>query len=120
MSLMDASADKPHILVVDDDTRLRELLRTFLSKNGFRVTVASHAAEAPSSGSRPRALLYIVLMNVASSNVASKPIHSAFKSNKGFRVSWPMPGAGTRTSKRTSNSAGPACSAAPPSRHAHA
>ncbi|MBI2735689.1 MAG: response regulator [Rhodospirillales bacterium] len=43
---MDASADKPHILVVDDDTRLRELLRTFLSKNGFRVTVASQAAEA--------------------------------------------------------------------------
>jgi len=43
---MDASADKPHILVVDDDTRLRELLRTFLSKNGFRVTVASHATEA--------------------------------------------------------------------------
>jgi two-component system, OmpR family, phosphate regulon response regulator OmpR len=43
---MDASADKPHILVVDDDTRLRELLRTFLSKNGFRVTVASHAGEA--------------------------------------------------------------------------
>ena len=43
---MDASADKPHILVVDDDTRLRELLRTFLSNNGFRVTVASQAAEA--------------------------------------------------------------------------
>jgi two-component system, OmpR family, phosphate regulon response regulator OmpR len=43
---MDASADKPHILVVDDDTRLRELLRTFLSKNGFRVTVAGQAAEA--------------------------------------------------------------------------
>ena len=43
---MDASADKPHILVVDDDTRLRELLRSFLSRNGFRVTVASHAAEA--------------------------------------------------------------------------
>jgi two-component system phosphate regulon response regulator OmpR len=43
---MDASADKPHILVVDDDTRLRELLKTFLSRNGFRVTAASHAAEA--------------------------------------------------------------------------
>jgi two-component system, OmpR family, phosphate regulon response regulator OmpR len=43
---MDASADKPHILVVDDDTRLRELLRNFLSRNGFRVTVASHAGEA--------------------------------------------------------------------------
>ena len=43
---MDASADKPHILVVDDDTRLRELLRSFLSRNGFRVTVAANAGEA--------------------------------------------------------------------------
>ena len=43
---MDASADKPHILVVDDDTRLRELLKTFLSRNGFRVSVAKNAAEA--------------------------------------------------------------------------
>jgi two-component system, OmpR family, phosphate regulon response regulator OmpR len=43
---MDASADKPHILVVDDDTRLRELLRSFLSRSGFRVSVAGHAAEA--------------------------------------------------------------------------
>jgi len=38
--------DKAHILVVDDDQRLRELLRSFLSKNGFRVTVASDAVEA--------------------------------------------------------------------------
>ena len=43
---MDASADKPHILVVDDDTRLRELLKSFLSRNGFRVTVAGSAKEA--------------------------------------------------------------------------
>lgn len=43
---MDASADKPHILVVDDDTRLRELLKTFLSRNGFRVTTAGNTAEA--------------------------------------------------------------------------
>ena len=43
---MDASADKPHILVVDDDTRLRELLRSFLSRNGFRVTTAGNTAEA--------------------------------------------------------------------------
>ena len=43
---MDASPDKPHILVVDDDTRLRELLKSFLSRNGFRVSTASHAAEA--------------------------------------------------------------------------
>jgi two-component system phosphate regulon response regulator OmpR len=43
---MDASSDKPHILVVDDDTRLRELLKSFLSRSGFRVTAASQAAEA--------------------------------------------------------------------------
>lgn len=46
MTQIDASADKPHILVVDDDTRLRELLRSFLSRNGFRVTVAANAVEA--------------------------------------------------------------------------
>lgn len=44
---MDAAAlDKPHILVVDDDTRLRELLKSFLSRNGFRVTAAADAREA--------------------------------------------------------------------------
>jgi len=43
---MDPSSDKPHVLVVDDDTRLRDLLKSFLSRNGFRVTAASHAAEA--------------------------------------------------------------------------
>ncbi len=43
---MDGTADKPHILVVDDDTRLRELLKSFLTRNGFRVTMAGHAAEA--------------------------------------------------------------------------
>jgi two-component system phosphate regulon response regulator OmpR len=32
--------------VVDDDTRLRELLKSFLSRSGFRVTIARHAAEA--------------------------------------------------------------------------
>ncbi len=38
--------DAPHILVVDDDRRLRDLLRRFLQGEGFRVTVASDAAEA--------------------------------------------------------------------------
>jgi len=35
-----------HILVVDDDRRIRELLETFLSGNGYRVTVAANAGEA--------------------------------------------------------------------------
>jgi two-component system phosphate regulon response regulator OmpR len=40
------SADLPHILVVDDDTRLRELLRRYLSEQDFLVTTAGDAAEA--------------------------------------------------------------------------
>jgi two-component system phosphate regulon response regulator OmpR len=36
----------PHILVVDDDTRLRDLLRRYLMEQGFRVTTALDAAEA--------------------------------------------------------------------------
>ncbi len=38
--------DAPHLLVVDDDTRIRTLLKQFLTTNGFRVTVAGTAAEA--------------------------------------------------------------------------
>jgi two-component system phosphate regulon response regulator OmpR len=38
--------DQPHILVVDDDNRLRDLLRQYLGENGFRVTTASDAGEA--------------------------------------------------------------------------
>ena len=36
----------PHILVVDDDERLRSLLQRYLSEAGFRVTTAAHAREA--------------------------------------------------------------------------
>jgi two-component system phosphate regulon response regulator OmpR len=38
--------EKPHILVVDDDSRLRELLTMFLRDNGFAVTAAIHAIDA--------------------------------------------------------------------------
>jgi two-component system phosphate regulon response regulator OmpR len=40
------SDDAPHILVVDDDRRIRELLKRYLSDNGYRVTAAENAAEA--------------------------------------------------------------------------
>jgi two-component system phosphate regulon response regulator OmpR len=36
----------PHLLVVDDDRRIRSLLQTFLMENGFRITAAASAAEA--------------------------------------------------------------------------
>ena len=36
----------PHVLVVDDDRRLRDLLKRFLSENGYRVTTAENAIDA--------------------------------------------------------------------------
>jgi two-component system phosphate regulon response regulator OmpR len=36
----------PHILLVDDDRRIRELLHRFLQERGFRVSTAASAAEA--------------------------------------------------------------------------
>src|SRR5688572_33281965 len=38
--------EKPHILVIDDDRRIRELLQSYLAENGFRVSVAPTAAAA--------------------------------------------------------------------------
>jgi two-component system, OmpR family, phosphate regulon response regulator OmpR len=43
------SDSEPHLLVVDDDSRLRGLLRRYLSDNGFRVTTAGDAGEARAS-----------------------------------------------------------------------
>ena len=37
---------QPHLLVVDDDRRLRSLLQRYLSEGGFRVTTAQNASEA--------------------------------------------------------------------------
>jgi two-component system phosphate regulon response regulator OmpR len=39
-------AGRRHLLVVDDDDRLRELLKQYLSRAGFRVTVAEDAESA--------------------------------------------------------------------------
>jgi len=36
----------PHILVIDDDQRLRDLISRYLYQNGFRVTTAEHAQAA--------------------------------------------------------------------------
>lgn len=38
--------DAAHLLLVDDDRRIRELLSRVLGKNGYRVTLAATAAEA--------------------------------------------------------------------------
>ena len=36
----------PHLLIIDDDSRIRELLARYLGEHGFRVTTASSAADA--------------------------------------------------------------------------
>ncbi|MEO1248741.1 MAG: response regulator [Pseudomonadota bacterium] len=40
--------EAPHILVVDDEERLRNLLRRFLNEQGYMVTTAANAADARS------------------------------------------------------------------------
>src|ERR1700722_4605966 len=42
----DGDAAEAHLLVIDDDERLRDLLRRYLVESGFRVTTAGDAAEA--------------------------------------------------------------------------
>ena len=46
MSSRESDFLEPHLLVVDDDTRLGELLRRYLSDEGFRVTIAGDASKA--------------------------------------------------------------------------
>ncbi|HMO43552.1 MAG TPA: response regulator, partial [Phenylobacterium sp.] len=47
MSLAEAAGPlSRHLLVVDDDDRIRELLKAFLSREGFRVTTAANAGAA--------------------------------------------------------------------------
>ncbi|MBM3556685.1 MAG: response regulator, partial [Alphaproteobacteria bacterium] len=44
--MSEAADHNPHLLVVDDDRRLRNLLAKFLGENGFRVSVAEDAKDA--------------------------------------------------------------------------
>lgn len=46
MSAPATTASAAHILVVDDDKRLRDLIARYLGEQGFRVTVATNAADA--------------------------------------------------------------------------
>lgn len=41
--------DAPHVLLVDDDQRIRDLLGRYLFENGFRVTVAQDSGTARAS-----------------------------------------------------------------------
>ncbi|GAB30813.1 two component response regulator OmpR [Acetobacter pasteurianus subsp. pasteurianus LMG 1262 = NBRC 106471] len=54
----------PHVIVVDDDPRLRRLLQRYLFEHGFRVSVAASAAEARQTleGIQPDAMVLDVTM----------------------------------------------------------
>ena len=43
---MNAAGETRHLLVVDDDDRIRELIREYLARAGFRVSIAPEAAAA--------------------------------------------------------------------------
>jgi two-component system phosphate regulon response regulator OmpR len=62
--MSESQAVETHVLVVDDDARLRSLLSRYLSENGFRVSVAAHAAEARDKmrAMQPDALVLDVMM----------------------------------------------------------
>jgi two-component system phosphate regulon response regulator OmpR len=38
--------ETPHLLIIDDDRRIRELLKRYLSDNGYRVSTAESASDA--------------------------------------------------------------------------
>lgn len=44
--MIGADSGQRHLLVVDDDDRIRDLLKEFLTRAGFRVTTAAHAGAA--------------------------------------------------------------------------
>ena len=58
------SADRPHVLVVDDDRAVRESLRRSLEFNGYAVSLAGDGAEALASiaGKPPDALVMDLMM----------------------------------------------------------
>lgn len=76
-------ADLPHILVVDDDQRLRELLRKYLSENGYIVLTAEHAQDA-------RAKLMVLAFDLIVLDLMM-PGESGLEFAKGFRATSDVP-----------------------------
>jgi two-component system phosphate regulon response regulator OmpR len=75
--------DAPHLLLVDDDRRIRDLLSRFLAAEGFRVTTADNAAEARAklTGLKFDLLILDVMM----------PGETGFDLAKSIRASSPVP-----------------------------
>jgi CheY-like chemotaxis protein len=61
---MRAGADRPGVLVVDDDPMLLTLLNTVLLRQGFRVWLASNGPNAVEIYQRQQAQIGVVLLDV--------------------------------------------------------
>jgi len=73
----------PHLLVVDDDERLRALLQRYLPANGFRVSAAANAADA-------RALMKSMAFDLLILDVMM-PGESGFELTKAVRANSSVP-----------------------------
>jgi two-component system, OmpR family, phosphate regulon response regulator OmpR len=73
----------PHLLVVDDDRRIRDLLLRFLQREGYRVTTAPSAAEA-------RAMLTGISFDLLILDVMM-PGETGFELAQAIRSSSPVP-----------------------------
>jgi two-component system phosphate regulon response regulator OmpR len=80
---MSTALQDPHLLVVDDDERLRALLQRYLSSNGFRVSAAANAADA-------RALMKSMAFDLLILDVMM-PGESGFDLTKSVRASSSVP-----------------------------
>jgi two-component system phosphate regulon response regulator OmpR len=78
-----SSMEDPHLLVVDDDERLRALLQRYLTSNGYRVTAAADAAGA-------RALMKSFAFDLLVLDVMM-PGESGFDLTKSVRVGSSVP-----------------------------
>jgi two-component system phosphate regulon response regulator OmpR len=78
-----SSMEDPHLLVVDDDERLRGLLHRYLTSNGYRVTAAADAADA-------RALMKSIAFDLLVLDVMM-PGESGFELMKSLRTHSKVP-----------------------------
>jgi len=78
-----SAVEDPHLLVVDDDERLRGLLHRYLTSNGYRVTAAADAADA-------RALMKSIAFDLLVLDVMM-PGESGFDLTKSLRTHSQVP-----------------------------
>ena len=78
-----SSVEDPHLLVVDDDERLRNLLHRYLTSKGYRVTAAANAADA-------RALMKSIAFDLLVLDVMM-PGESGFDLTKSLRTRSQVP-----------------------------